>query len=462
MKKLSVILSLLLFAAAATAQNPSAYFMEGSTFRSQLNPAFAPLRGYVNIPVLGGLSFSTSGNMAVDKIFFPRDGKLVPLIDSRVSAADALSGLHDNNIFNTGFRTNILGFGAFTRNRKDFWSFDINLRTDLGFNVPYSLFDFIKRGEAGSIRDFGFTLDAYLEAGFNYSFPLLDDKLYVGVRGKFLAGLAHMRMQFDRFDATFDENRWTVEATGRMDAIINGVRTEYTDGPDGKQTFTFDDVDYDAPTKPAGYGFAVDLGATYDILPGLQASLAVNDLGFISYGSSNALSGTTSKDLSFTGVEIVDGAAQPQPDFDFDVVEFDRSTPRSSTRALHASLYAGLEYEMWHHRVGFGLLYSARFLDYKTLHNLTASVNFHPIRWFTLTGSISAVDNRGAAVGLALNLCPRQINFFVGTDMLLTKHTPTFYIPCKQSNMHFTFGMGIPIGKHSHRVQEYIKAKDRL
>ena len=44
MKKLYTLIAAALLATGATAQNPSAYFMEGSTFRSQFNPAFAPLR----------------------------------------------------------------------------------------------------------------------------------------------------------------------------------------------------------------------------------------------------------------------------------------------------------------------------------------------------------------------------------------------------------------------------------
>ena len=72
--------------------------MEGSTFRSQFNPAFAPLRGYVNIPAIGGVNINVGGNIAVDNILFSRDGKLVTLLDSSVSAADALSGLKQNNL----------------------------------------------------------------------------------------------------------------------------------------------------------------------------------------------------------------------------------------------------------------------------------------------------------------------------------------------------------------------------
>lgn len=46
MKKIIYTLIAAFVACTAVAQTPSAYFMEGSTFRSQLNPAFAPLRSY--------------------------------------------------------------------------------------------------------------------------------------------------------------------------------------------------------------------------------------------------------------------------------------------------------------------------------------------------------------------------------------------------------------------------------
>lgn len=45
MKKRILTLVAVLLASAAAAQNTTAYFMEGTTFRSQLNPAFAPFRG---------------------------------------------------------------------------------------------------------------------------------------------------------------------------------------------------------------------------------------------------------------------------------------------------------------------------------------------------------------------------------------------------------------------------------
>lgn len=458
MKKIYTLLAALLVTAGAAAQNPSAYFMEGTTFRSQFNPAFAPLRGYFNIPALGGIQVSTGGGLAVDKLLYPRDGRLVTALDSSVSASEVLSGMKQNNMLGLDTRVNLIGFGAFTRNHKSFWSVDINMKGNTEFNLPRSLFEFSKQGKEGSIADLGILSDWYAEIAGSYSFPLLDDKLYVGARVKFLAGIARAHINFDRFDVSLQDERWAIDATGSVDLSLKGAEVPSTER-EGREFFEIGDLDFGLK-GPAGYGFAVDLGATYDILPGLQASLAVVDLGFINWGTSNTVSGSLSKNVSYTGVEVVDGTALPQPDFDTNL-EFERRTPASMSKMLRATINAGIEYDVWRHKVGVGLLYSARVWNYKSIHDLVASVNFHPVRWFTLTGSYSLIVNRGSALGLALNLCPGGINFFVGTDMLVAKHAKQYMIPIKQRSMNLTFGLGVPMGKRSHRIAEYIREKDK-
>lgn len=62
---------------------------------------------------------------------------------------------------------------------------------------------------------------------------------------------------------------------------------------------------------------------------------------------------------------------------------------------LRTSINLGAEYEVWRHKIGLGLLYNVRVWDVKTFHNLTASVNFHPIPWFTLTTSYSFLNGQG-------------------------------------------------------------------
>ena len=330
MKKIYAFLFTLLLASGAAAQNPTAYFMEGSTLRSQFNPAFAPLRGYVNIPGLGGLDINVSGNLSIDKILYPRNGKLVTLLDSSVSTADALSGLKADNLLGLDTRVNLIGFGAFTRNHKNFWSFDLNARVTTDATLPYSLFDFLKRGNSGDISDIGITADSYLEAGFNYSFPLLDDKLYIGVRAKFLMGVARARMYFTQFNVSHNEERWLINAAGGLDITAAGldVKTELNDH--GEEVYKMDDISL-KPTSPAGYGFAVDFGATYDILPNLQASLAVTDLGFISWSKKNSVMGVSTQETEFTGATVPENASEPVPDFDLEMLKFNQVDGRSTT-----------------------------------------------------------------------------------------------------------------------------------
>lgn len=460
MKKIFCLFLALSLAGWVCAQSPAAYFMEGTTLRSQLNPAFAPLRGYVNIPVLGGVEVSAVGNLSLDKLLYPSDGRLVTLLDSSIPGSVALSGLHDRNLLGTADRVNLIGFGAFRADHKTFWSFEINAHVDADANVPYSLFEFLKTGNDGSIANIGVNADSYLEAAFSYSFPLLDDRLYIGVRGKFLMGVARAKLHYDRFDVSLDGERWMVDASGEFDMSASGTEIEYTTDDQGRPIYKFDDIKpFDSSYAPSGYGFAVDLGATYDILPEFQASLAVNDIGFISWGKGNTTRGLSSKSMVFTGVEINADGVVKQPDFDLNILEFQPQESVGTTRMLRATINAGLEYNLWRHKIGFGLLYSARFRPFKTYHDITASVNYHPIRWFTLTGSYSMIGNQGGAVGLALNLCPNWINFFLATDVLLTRHTPQF-LPINKSRMHATLGMAIPIGKRSHRIAAYIYPND--
>ncbi|WP_417015652.1 DUF5723 family protein [Alistipes sp.] len=456
MKKTYLLLASLLLTTALAAQNPTAYFMEGSTMRSQFNPAFAPLRGYINIPVLGGTDLSLNGNIALDNILFPRNGRLVTLLDSSVSSAEALGTLKKNNLLGIDTRINILGFGKFTKNHKNFWSFDVALRLNEDTNLPLSLFEFLKRGQEGSIANFGVSTESYLEAGFNYSFPLLNDRLYIGVRGKFLAGLARASVHYDQFDVSLQQDRWAVATRGTMDITADG--TTVSPNPE-TGTFEVNDLNF-KPRKPAGYGFAVDLGATYDILPNLQASLAVTDLGFINWSKKSTVSGVSTQQTEFTGVTIPDNGSDPTPDFDLEMLKFNQVESQNLSRMLRASINAGVEYEVWRHRVGIGLLYTARFWEYTTMHNLTGSVNFHPVRWFTLTGSYSFLHNRGSAVGLGLNLCPGWINFFLATDLLVTRHTPQ-WVPVSQSAANVTLGIGIPLGRRSHRIAAYVREGDR-
>ena len=458
MKKLLYTLAAVLVCTGAAAQNPTLYFMEGVPLRSQMNPALAPQRGYFNIPVLGGLAVTAGGNTSLDHLLFRRDGRLVTLLSPSVSSADALSDLHSKNLVNADIRVNLLGFGAYTANRKHFWSFDLNLRTSVSTQFPYELFHFFKTGESAQVRNLGLSSDAYAEAGFNYSFPI-GEKFYVGARVKFLVGLARAKSYFTQFNVSLGENEWYAEAVGELEVNSNllTIPTRQEAGQDGvyRNYYQLDDMEFDAKFKPAGYGAAFDIGATYEPIPNLLVSAAVNDIGFIAWNKASSMHGTVSRRLTFDGAQV-DASGVADIDFDLGELKFEQVDEERATRRLHYTMNLGAEYRLWDRRVGFGALYQIHKYDYAALHNLTASVNFQPVRWFGLSGSYSFIDNRASALGLGLNLNPGWINFYVATDVLLTKKSAQ-WIPIKQGRMNFNLGIGVPMGKRGLRQRDCIR-----
>ncbi len=447
MKKIYLIVALMVltFAGSVNAQNPTTYFMEGSTFRSQWNPAFAPQHGYVNIPILGGIELSTNGNVAVDNLLFSQNGKLSTIFSSAVPSTLALSELNNINHFGASNTLNIIGFGAYKSDHKTFWSVAVNLRTNIDTQLPYSFFDFMKTGKAQDISGMGFKADSYIEAVYTHSFPITD-KIYLGVSGKLLIGAGRGRFYFDKFDAQMNADRWSANAVGVME--LSGFDMETRRADDG--TMCYDGLD-SYSGKPAGYGFGVDVGVTYDVLPELQLSASINDIGCMFWSKKHTSRGVINKEIEFTGVQIDANGVATQPEFDLDEMEFEVADSKGVSEFLPTTINLGGEYNFLDRRIGLGVFYSIAFWEYKTRHDITASANFRPLKWLHASGSYSFIGNRAHALGLALNICPaRGINFFLGTDFLLSKKTPQ-WIPVSQSNMNITFGMGVPIGRNSMR-----------
>ena len=444
MKKIYLLLIALSLTWGLMAQNATSYFMEGSTMRSQWNPAFAPQRGYVNIPLIGGMQVTLQGNLSLDDLLYLQQGRLTTLLDASVSASTALAGLDDMNRMGANISMNLIGFGAYTKNHRNFWAVDVNMRINADVRAPYELFEFFKRGTAGNFANLGLTAESYIETAFSYSFPITD-RLYIGARAKFLVGAARAAFNFDEFDASMGADRWYAHAVGTLE--MSGMIPATKRADDGTMVYDMEDTSIKVP---GGYGFGVDIGATYDILDELQLSLSVNDIGLMAWPQKSSATGQIDKSIEFTGVEIDANGNTTTPSFDLDDMEFAVADKTGKSYALRASINAGAEYNFLDRRIGLGLFYSTRFWKYKTQHNLTASANFRPLKWLHASGSFSYLGGDDTAIGLALNICPGFINLFVATDMLLSKKTPQ-WIPINQSNINVTFGLGVPLGRKGER-----------
>ena len=97
MKKIAILLVAafaLLGVNTANAQSRTSYFMEGSYFRSEFNPALVPTRGYFMIPGASGLNLNIGTNfLSFDNLIYKRGDQYVTALHESVTAEDLMKQL---------------------------------------------------------------------------------------------------------------------------------------------------------------------------------------------------------------------------------------------------------------------------------------------------------------------------------------------------------------------------------
>lgn len=458
-KSLLILILLAGLAFPARAQQlRTSYFMDKSIARLSMNPAFQPARGYVNIPVIGSIGASYNSNgLALEDIFFPKDGELVTFLDGSVHSDDFLKNLKDNNQFNIDFYTSIISTGWFSG--RAFWTVDFALKATTTFSAPKTLFEFMKKGtgKEGSsydMSDININLNSYAELAIGYSRPW-NDKLMVGGKLKFLFGAANAEASIDHLQAELYNDAWTIRSYGKMNASFKGL--SITNNTDNQGREYIDDFDVDSPGL-GGFGAAIDLGATYKLLDNLTLSAALTDLGLIYWNAANSIGGEIKgEEFRFEGFDLAIGENDdhiPSMSDQFDdlkdditnLYHFKETSGKSRTTWLRATLNIGGEYAILDNKISFGLLSSTRFYNPKAYTELTVSGNFRPCNWFAATLSYSCIHSDFQTFGFGLNFSPCWINFFLGSDYMVTKVTPQ-YVPISSSALNLHFGLAIPLAR---------------
>lgn len=469
MKNLIIIFILCLGTLSVEAQQTlhSSYFLKRMPMRHKLNPALINDYGYFSIPMLGNINIGVQSNLSLKNFIYPtNDGNLMTFMHKDVSANEFLDNIKNFNSVEMNFDMSVLSFGFFGFNGYN--TFDISLRSHTGMYIPEDLFRFMKLGmdnENGNsyhLRNFTMKTDNYVELALGHAHKI-NDKLTIGAKLKFLAGIANVQAKIHRMDITLSEDKWEIMANGQMDASVIGASLQT------KANGEIDDFDFDID-KPAlsGWGLGTDLGATYKLLDHLTLSAAVVDLGFIRWDKN--LRGTTRNDESFLfdGFDEIDinddSSIDDQWDDIADQLEdmarfYETNAPSVRSTSLRTTLNIGAEYSILNDKISFGLLSSTRFSSPKTWTEIVGSANFRPASWFNVavTGTLS---NYGPNWGWVLNLCPRGFNFFIGTDHMVTRVTPQ-YIPTKNATINLNFGISIPMGGPIRQAHKAAKREAR-
>lgn len=445
-----MVLAVTLLSTSAFGQLTSSYFMPGSTFRGELNPAFRPSRGYVSLPAMGGTSASFfSNSLTVDNLFYPQDGKLETFLNPNVDAQEFLSSIAENNNLNVNANTKILGVGTYVG--RGFVTFDVNVKADVQANLPYELFDFLKNSKGGqtySLAGTSATASALAEVAVGYSRELFTG-FTLGVRGKYIGGLAHANVHFDQLDLAFNEDAWSVTSRGVADVAMNGLSIP----TNAEGVWDFNGIQMQIPSALAGSGMAIDLGVTYDLGFARLSASALN-LGFMKWKGESIQRGVASGSYTFSGVEIgSDVTSNPLEGAEFtDFIQLKPTAAEDISSKLTSDIVLGAEVPLIGNLLSVGVIYDITMRELYNSSKLTLAATLTPTSWLSASATYSSFGAQvsGAETfGVALNFHPSWINLFVGTDYMIKEVTPQF-IPVSQNKLNLYFGVSVPLARSKY------------
>ncbi len=439
-------------AVRASAQINSSYFMQGSYFRNEFNPALAPTRGYVALPFMSGVGAEIDNNfLSVNNFFFKNGSEVVTALHGSVTSKEFLRRLPNTGKFAANLNTNILGVGFHTES--SFWNFGVNLRSNNELAVSKDIFKVMKSLGNGyyNLDNTSFSSTSYAEIYLGHTRKIVDlsfGTLTAGAKLKILAGLINASSEIDQMyvDITSDK----VEGHLRGSIRASGLIFDPSEVVAGDK-FSDDVICTDMSSilgNFKNFGAAIDLGAEMTLLDEhLRVSAALVDLGFIKWSEKSHIEAEAYADYLFKGMDL--DANEVDSDGDADVYMKNAGKGGYATR-LNCALNLGGEYNVLEDRIGFGLLSHTEFGHTAAITELTASVNFRPSDWFSATVSHTLLNrNRIGVFGLALNLHPTGFNFFVGADYLPLKMVKykELSIPYNVKSFNLYMGIGFNLGK---------------
>lgn len=452
---LTLLVAAIALCGTTAAQMRTAYFMEGSYFRTDMNPALAPTRGYIALPALGGVGLNLNNNfLSVDNMFYKRGGEVVTFLNEQVTTDEFMKKMPKIGALGLNADVNLLGFGAHTK--RMFWNVSMRMRSQTDVSLNSDIFSTLKSLGNGRHEFAGTSINSlnFMELGVGVAIPIKQIAT-VGVRVKGLLGLAHLQADLGSMYADVNSRAVTGSVRGNLRAagvlFNSGYAPGSTDITDAMINFegqSVGEVMKTALGQMKSGGVAIDLGAEVRLLDDhLRISAALTDLGFISWGKGTIVKGEANADFLFEGINFESG--EEAADGSAELLLTDPGTKGYTTR-LNCTLNVGVEYNILNNHIAFGLLSHTEFRPSTTLTELTASVNFRIGRWFTTTLSHTFLNrNRPGIFGFALNVHPTGVNFFLGADFIGTQFAKydTIPLPMYMKSVNVYAGLGFNLGK---------------
>lgn len=445
----------MLAALTAGAQNTrSGYFLDDYTYRFQLNPAFGNSRGFVAMPALGNMNVGINGNLNVSNVFYNINGKTTTFMNPGVNAQEFLGNISDMNKLRVNAKFDILsvGFKAFG----GYNTVNINARTEVGVNLPKSVFSLLKEGLSNrsyAIDDLRARGMAYAELALGHSHDITKE-WRVGATVKLLVGAGYVDAHLQRATMTLGIDSWSIESDARINTSLKGL-TYDTDINDHTNHRYVNGADVDG-AGIGGYGLGFDLGVIYRpaALKDWTFSASLLDLGFINWdndmlASTNGVKKFDTDAFVFNVDDDADNSFENEWDRIQDKLSAlyeldDMGDQGSRSTALATTFNLGAEYTFPLYRLlSFGLLNTTRINGDYSWTDFRLSANVAPIKCFDASVNVAA-GTFGAGLGWLLNFHVPGFNMFLGMDHTFTNLAKGVCVPMS-SNSSFNFGLNFPI-----------------
>ena len=421
-----------MFAAnTALAQDKAAYFNRNLHISNQLNPAILPERGYLALPLVGGLR--------VDGAFeFTSLSDLVYAIsaDETVLNDDSFyDRMKPDNRMNLDMNLNILSIGWWRG--PNFWSVSAGVKMSVGASIPRSLFEYMRdmnRYDGAelyeqdvNIRDLRLNVRAYADVGVGYARQITDR--LSGARAKLLLGFTDIDFYIDEMalnmnlpDYPDNPDNWRSNGNyGGYSAASGHLRTAYKGGG-----LSFDEQ---------GMVSDFDLGVAYSPIDHLNLSASVTDLGFIKWNKNNVSSASVDNneqiDITYENYENYLSSDLFSPEM-YNLTE---DEPESYKTGLRTNLSVGAEYLLGaQEQFSVGALYNLRIAEPFNRSAISLVGGYVPK---SSSFNISLAYSYIQSTGNALEGLIKFGNSFIAANYVFAGEQTSFGI---------YFGMSIPLG----------------
>lgn len=376
-----------------------------------MNPGYdQQSRLWIALPVVSGVYVGYHNSA-----FTPFD-LLETGTDVNENLDNIINNLEDNSQLYIRNEIDLLGVGF--RTKVGFFTVGARLTNEYVTDYPKDLMRFARFGNAAedlreaNLSDWDFELISRYDYYVGWQSKFLEDKLSVGVRAKYIFGMANAYAERTNISIVTQDNSSLTLETDML------IRTSLAaDLINDDPSRTFDNIDVTSTLFPENRGFAIDIGGTYDITEKIQVSASILDLGSITWGANN-------KDLVSSGVFEFDGAdadlAADEPldenffedlqDSIFKAFEFDTIASSPYTRSLSPRMFIGGTYS-FNEKHSVGVLMQSRFFDGEMFNNYSVNYVGRVSRAFQYTVSYSIVNNtfNNVGAGLSARLGPVQL-----------------------------------------------------